>query len=102
MHDRGRRAVISLAGLEALPLYLLLLFCLTLGARSVTGAGTLELRLGHPHYLLSDALCFVLVGVAGLVDRQLRLYRACARGMYGNPAEIVPKGRPGRTGQFGF
>src|SRR5215468_6116275 len=45
------------------------LLCPTLGARPTTGAGTVEVRLRHPHYLFGDTICFLLILVSRLVDR---------------------------------
>src|SRR5689334_11406297 len=75
---------------------------LTLGTRSAAGASALELRLMHPQHLFGDTICFPLIVVLRLVDRQFRLHRSRSRGMYGNPAEIGSEARRCRGGRAGF
>jgi hypothetical protein len=46
---------------------------LTFGTIAAARAGALQLRLGHAHYLLRDAVGFLLVDVAGSVYGELWL-----------------------------
>ena len=39
-----------------------------------------ELRLGHAHHLFGEAVCFLLIVVSRLVNRQFRLYRSWPAG----------------------
>jgi hypothetical protein len=66
---------------------------LALGALPAAGVSKLHLRLGHPHNLLSNSVCFLLVFIPRLVDCQFRLQRTCLGRTYGNPGEIVFKAR---------
>ena len=77
--DDGRCFNLSrVAGLNALGLqalgFLARLVRLTLGTPSSAGASALEPRLRHPHHLFGDAVCFLLVDVAGSIYREFCWY----------------------------
>jgi hypothetical protein len=81
----GEITLVVLVGLDAhflqAPMFRNRLLGLSLAARSVTSGRTVQLGIGHSHHMFGDAVCFLLIFVAGLIDRQFCLHRSCYGGI---------------------